>query len=47
VCEGERPEPQVGGCVGDATEHVLDRVDHLGGRMGGIEWGSSWRQEPR
>lgn len=26
VRERERPQPQVGGGVGDAAEHVLDRV---------------------
>lgn len=29
VREREGPEPEVGGRVGDAAEHVLDRVDHL------------------
>ena len=29
VGQGQRPQPEVGGCVGDGTQHVLDRVDSL------------------
>ena len=29
MSEAQGPQPQVGGCVGDAAEHVLDAVDDL------------------
>lgn len=39
MCEGEGPEAEVGGCVGDRPQHKLYGVDHLWIQEQGVEGG--------